>query len=140
MEKKRLTERKRFYLPFTPPGNPAQGDKQPTKGTQKMSKRMPRKPVKASRKSSTAVTMSPAFAAAMFKVANVAANMSRKDEAAQQAARKEHCAQNQICATAQIYAMTEVAVTLKRPCNSRQMSGARLCRSFSCQIRSPGTG
>ena len=53
-----------------------------------MSKRMPRKPVKASRKSSTAVTMSPAFAAAMFKVANVAANMSRKDEAAQQAARK----------------------------------------------------
>lgn len=51
-----------------------------------MSKRMFRKPVKATRKNSAAATMSPAMQAAMFKVANVAANMSRKDEATQQAA------------------------------------------------------
>jgi hypothetical protein len=53
-----------------------------------MSKRMPRKPVKATRKNRNEVPMSAAMKAAMFKVANVAANMSRKDEATQQAARK----------------------------------------------------
>lgn len=53
-----------------------------------MSKRMPRKPVKATRKKRNEVPMSAAMKAAMFKVANVAANMSRKDEATQQAARK----------------------------------------------------
>jgi hypothetical protein len=49
---------------------------------------MPRKPVKATRKKRNEVPMSAAMKAAMFKVANVAANMSRKDEATQQAARK----------------------------------------------------
>jgi hypothetical protein len=53
-----------------------------------MSKRMPRKPVKAIRKKRNEVPMSAAMQAAMFKVANVAANMSKKDEATQQAARK----------------------------------------------------
>ena len=53
-----------------------------------MSKRMPRKPVKATRKNRTEVVTSAAMQAAVFKVMNVAANMSRKDEATQQAARK----------------------------------------------------
>jgi hypothetical protein len=53
-----------------------------------MSKRMPRKPVNATRKKRTEAQMSPAMQAAMLKVANVAANMSKKDEATQQAARK----------------------------------------------------
>ncbi len=53
-----------------------------------MNKRMPSKPVKATRKNRNQEQMSPAMQAAMFKVANVAANMSRNDEATQQAARK----------------------------------------------------
>ena len=53
-----------------------------------MSKRMPHKPVKATRKNRNDVVTSAAMQAAVFKVMNVAANMSRKDEATQQAARK----------------------------------------------------
>ena len=53
-----------------------------------MSKRMPRKPVKTTRQKRNEVPMSAAMQAAMFKVANVAANMFKKDEATQQAARK----------------------------------------------------
>ncbi|CUH88878.1 hypothetical protein PH5382_02822 [Phaeobacter sp. CECT 5382] len=53
-----------------------------------MSKRMFRKPVKSTRKNRAAAPMTPALQAAVFQVANVAANMSRKDEATQQAARK----------------------------------------------------
>ncbi len=53
-----------------------------------MTKRMTARPVKSSRKNRTAIPMSPAMQAAMFKVANVAANVSRKDEAAQRAARQ----------------------------------------------------
>jgi hypothetical protein len=87
-EKKRLPAEKRFYLIFMPRGNPASSGKNTKPKDSKMSKRMFRKPVKATRKNSAAATMSPAMQAAMFKVANVAANMSRKDEATQQAARK----------------------------------------------------
>ncbi|SOH95676.1 hypothetical protein SAMN06273572_11519 [Monaibacterium marinum] len=46
-----------------------------------MSKRMFRKPVKSTPKNLAAASMSPAMQVAMLKVANVAANMSRKDEA-----------------------------------------------------------
>ncbi len=53
-----------------------------------MSKRMNAKPGKSIRKNRRAVPMSPAMQAAMFKVTNVAANLSREDEAAQQATRK----------------------------------------------------
>lgn len=53
-----------------------------------MTKRMKAKPARSTRKNRSAVPMSPAMEAAMFKVANVAAKLSRKDEAAQQAARK----------------------------------------------------
>ena len=53
-----------------------------------MNNRMQGKPSKATRKKRADVPMSAAMQAAMFKVANVAANLSRKDEAAQQAARK----------------------------------------------------
>ena len=53
-----------------------------------MRKRMPAIPVKAARKQRAQVPMSAAMQSAMFKVANVAANLSRKDEVAQQAARK----------------------------------------------------
>lgn len=52
-----------------------------------MTKRMTAKPAKSTRKNRTAIPMSPAMQAAMFKVANVAANVSRKD-AAQRAARQ----------------------------------------------------
>lgn len=53
-----------------------------------MKNRMQGKPSKTARKKRAEVPMSAAMQAAMFKVANVAANLSRKDEAAQQAARK----------------------------------------------------
>ena len=53
-----------------------------------MNNRMQGKPSKTTRKKRAEVPMSAAMQAAMFKVANVAANLSRKDEAAQQAARK----------------------------------------------------
>ena len=53
-----------------------------------MNNRMQGKPSKTTRKKRADVPMSAAMQAAMFKVANVAANLSRKDEAAQQAARK----------------------------------------------------
>ena len=53
-----------------------------------MNNRMQGKPSKTTRKKRADVPMSAAMQAAMFKVANVAANFSRKDEAAQQAARK----------------------------------------------------
>jgi len=53
-----------------------------------MNNRMQGKPSKTNRKKRADVPMSAAMQAAMFKVANVAANLSRKDEAAQQAARK----------------------------------------------------
>ncbi|HBB82699.1 MAG TPA: hypothetical protein DC031_05370 [Sulfitobacter sp.] len=53
-----------------------------------MNNRMQGKPSKTARKKRAEVPMSAAMQAAMFKVANVAANLSRKDEAAQQAARK----------------------------------------------------
>ncbi|WP_439109690.1 hypothetical protein [Lentibacter sp.] len=53
-----------------------------------MTKRMTTKPAKSTRKNRTAIPMSQAMEAAMFKVASVAANVSRKDEATQRAARQ----------------------------------------------------
>jgi hypothetical protein len=53
-----------------------------------MSKRMPQKPAKSISKTRAIAPMSPAMHADMMKVANVAASMSQKEEAAQQAARK----------------------------------------------------
>ncbi|PIL22234.1 hypothetical protein P775_00280 [Puniceibacterium antarcticum] len=50
-----------------------------------MNTRMIAKPAKSALKNRTAMPMSPAMQAAMFKVANVAANLSRKDEAARKA-------------------------------------------------------